>query len=89
MKAAIFGAGFAGQVHVDALRACGVEPALVITRHEESARAFAKQWGIARWGVDKTLALADDIDAVHICTPPATHGELTRFFFTVREKYSV
>jgi len=80
MKAAIFGAGFAGEVHVNALRSCGVEPAVIITRHEESARAFAEKWGIAKWGTDRELALADDIDAVHICTPPATHGELSKYF---------
>lgn len=76
MKAAIIGAGFSGQVHAAALKACGVEIAAVITAHEESARAFALQWNIPRWGTDPALAYEKEIDAVHICTPPTTHGEL-------------
>lgn len=76
MRAAILGAGFSGQAHADALKACGVETAAVITTREETAAAFAKQWGIPRWGTDVELAFAEEIDAVHICTPPATHGEL-------------
>lgn len=76
MRAAIIGAGFSGQVHAAALKACGVEPAVVVTTKEETARAFAQQWNIPRWGTDLSLAYAEDIDAVHICTPPTTHGEM-------------
>lgn len=76
MRAAIIGAGFAGQVHAAALKACGIELAVIITAHEESARAFAAQWNIPQWGTDLSLAFSEDIDAVHICTPPATHGSL-------------
>lgn len=78
MRAAIIGAGFAGQVHAAALAACKVEPALIITTREETARSFARQWDIPRWGTDISLAMAEDIDAVHICTPPASHGRLVK-----------
>lgn len=78
MKAAIIGAGFAGNVHAEAIRACGEEIAVVVCLAEQEAAAFAKKWGIPVWGEDVALALRDEIDSVHICTPPATHGELLR-----------
>lgn len=78
MKAAIIGAGFAGDVHAEAIRACGVEIAVVVCLAEAEAAAFAEKWGIPKWGEDVALALGDDIDSVHICTPPTTHGELIR-----------
>ncbi len=80
MRTAIIGAGFAGATHVEALRACGVEPALIITKHEDTARAFAVEHGILQWGTDLSLACAEEIDAVHICTPPTSHGKLTEYF---------
>lgn len=78
MKAAIIGAGFAGDVHAEAIRACGVEIAAVVCLAEPEAAAFAGKWGIPEWGEDLSLALRDGIDSVHICTPPTTHGELVR-----------
>lgn len=80
MKAAIIGAGFSGRVHAAALAAAGVQPAVVVTAHEDSARRFAAQWGIPVWGTDLALACTEDIDAVHICTPPSTHGRMVRYF---------
>lgn len=78
MKAAIIGAGFAGNVHAEALRACGVEIAAAVCLAEDEAAAFAKKWGIPKWGKDVALALEEGIDSVHICTPAATHGQLIR-----------
>lgn len=78
MRAAIIGAGFAGEAHAAALKACGVQAAAVVTTHEKTARAFAQRWQIPAFGTDLALACAPQIDAVHICTPPATHGALVR-----------
>ena len=78
MKAALFGAGFAGEVHAAALQACGVSLEAVVTRSEASAAAFAKKWNIPRYGTDASSAFAEDIDVVHICTPPTTHGTIAR-----------
>ena len=78
MKAVLVGAGFAGRAHAAALRACGVEIAAVVTAREESARAFAKEWNIPAWGTDTSVALAPEIDAVHVCTPPTAHGAFIR-----------
>lgn len=78
MKAALFGAGFAGEVHAAALKSCGIELAAVVTRSPASAAAFAEKWSIPRFGTDAALAFAEDIDVVHICTPPTTHGTIVR-----------
>ena len=74
MKAAIIGGGFAGNIHADALRSCGIELSAVVSSHEESARAFAEKWKIPKWGTNPDLIFDSDIDAVHICTPPVFHG---------------
>lgn len=76
MQAAIIGAGFAGEVHAAALKACGVTPAVIVTTREETAHTFAQKWNIPTWGTDLSLCFAPEIDAVHICTPPTTHGEM-------------
>lgn len=78
MKAAIIGGGFAGNMHAAAIRSCGIELAAVVTTREESARRFAEEWNIPRWGTAAELALDDDIDAVHICTPPSTHAKYAK-----------
>ena len=79
MKAALIGGGFAGNIHASALRSCGIELKAVVTAREETAGAFAAKWGCPSWGTDLKLALQEDIDAVHICTPPSSH------LFFVRE----
>ena len=82
MKAAIIGCGFSGQVHAAALRGCGVEIAAVVALDESAVQHFAKQWNIPVFGTSQELACADDIDVIHICTPPNTHGQLVRYFLS-------
>lgn len=82
MKAAIIGCGFSGQVHAAALRGCGVEIAAAVALDESAVQHFAKQWNIPVFGTSQELACADDIDVIHICTPPNTHGQLVRYFLS-------
>lgn len=74
-KAAIIGGGNAAELQASALKACGVDLAAVVTTRDESAEDFAEKWNIPKWGTDPELALEDDIDSVHITTPPPLHGE--------------
>ena len=82
MKAAVIGGGFAGRTHVLALRAIGVEPYLVITTKEETAKRFAEEMGIPHYsGADQDgyeAAFGPEIDAVHICTPPTSHAKIVK-----------
>lgn len=74
MKAAIIGCGFSADLHAAALKACGAELSAVVSLREDSARAFAEKWNAGCWSTDPAAALSDEIDAVHICTPPGSHA---------------
>src|ERR1700729_4051405 len=75
LKAAIFGIGFMGRVHTEALRRLGnVEVTGVAGRTAEAARKFADTMRIERATGNYQDLLADpDLDAVHICTPNELH----------------
>ncbi|MBE5996045.1 MAG: Gfo/Idh/MocA family oxidoreductase [Lachnospiraceae bacterium] len=82
MKAAVIGGGFAGRTHVQALRAIGVEPYLVITTRTETAKRFAEEMGIPHYsGADQDgyeAAFRPEIEAVHVCTPPTSHARIVK-----------
>jgi predicted dehydrogenase len=75
IKVAIFGIGFMGRVHTEALRRLGnIEVIGVAGRTREAARAFADNLGIERATGNYEDLLADaDVSAVHICAPNALH----------------
>ncbi len=77
-KVAIFGIGFMGRVHTEALRRLGnIEVVGVAGRTAEAARSFADTLGITRATGDYHDLLADeDVNAVHICAPNALHAEM-------------
>jgi predicted dehydrogenase len=78
IKVAIFGIGFMGRVHTEALRRLGnIEVVGVAGRTAEAARKFADTLGIERATGNYEDLLADaDIDAVHICAPNALHAPM-------------
>ncbi|MBX2876437.1 MAG: Gfo/Idh/MocA family oxidoreductase [Saprospiraceae bacterium] len=78
MKVAIIGTGLIGNTHVQTLQALGHEVAVAVNRSQERGEAFAKQWNIPRFSITFTDALSDDIEAVHICTPPALHYDMIK-----------
>jgi predicted dehydrogenase len=79
IKVAIFGTGFMGRVHTEALRRLGnVEVTGIAGSSMERARKFADEVSIERAAGDYRELLTDpNIDAVHICTPNALHFEQT------------
>lgn len=82
MRAAIIGGGFAGKLHIQALRKCGVEPYLLIAGSKESAQKTALELEIPCWfqaSEEGYAALSDpSIDTVHVCTPPSSHAKAIR-----------
>lgn len=76
MKAAIWGAGNIAHTHAEALQAVGVELAAVVDVTTEKARDFAQRWNVPVYGDDPTVLLTEDIDVVHVCTPPNLHFEM-------------
>ena len=80
MNAAIVGTGLIAGYHAKALKEQGnpVAVKVVVGSGMQKAQQFAERWGIPRAGADFSMALADDIDVVHICTPPALHHQMVR-----------
>ncbi len=74
----IVGAGMIGKIHAYAVRASGGHLAMVADTFGDNAQAAAAQLGADR-SSREPLELINDpgIDVVHICTPNATHAELT------------
>ncbi len=77
-NAAIWGSGFIAGTHVEALRSAGINILAVVSRSLEGSRAFAEQWGIPRYGTEPDILLSEDIDCVHVCTPPNLHYEMVK-----------
>lgn len=73
----VAGTGFGCYTHVRALRAAGFDVLAVVGRDLEKTRTRARAFGVPRalTAFDEALAL-DDVAAVTIATPPATHAAL-------------
>src|SRR5437868_13343042 len=80
IKTAIFGTGFMGRVHLEAVRRVeSVEAAAIVGRNAEAARRLGAGFSIAKITGDYREILRDpSIDAVHICTPNAQHFPMAK-----------
>lgn len=79
LRAAIFGTGFMGRVHTEAVRRLGhVEVTAIAASNQAAAERFAAANSIPRASADWRSILASDVDAVHICTPNALHFEMAK-----------
>jgi len=80
IKTAIFGTGFIGRVHLDALRRLeSVEVTAIADPNLEPARHLAEGFDIPTVTADYRQVLADSsIEVVHICTPNAQHYAMAR-----------
>lgn len=74
----VVGTGAISAKHVDGCRAAGVEVVGAVDIDGARAEAFAREHGIDRYETDFERAMAElEPDAVHLCTPPAYHAELS------------
>lgn len=78
MKAAILGSGNIANAHAEALRSSGVELAAVVSNRLESAESFSKKWNVPVFDNDLAILLKNDIQSVHICTPPNHHYTIAK-----------
>jgi predicted dehydrogenase len=92
IRAGIVGSGFSASFHFEALQrvyGTNVEVVGVYSIDRDGAVAYAVKRGIRSFdGLD---ALLDEVDAIHVCTPPVTHepislAGLRRDKFVVCEK---
>lgn len=76
-RVAVVGTGFGCRVHVPALRAAGFDVVALVGQDPERTTRRAQRLDIptACQGLEQALAL--DLDAVTIATPPDTHSSLT------------
>src|SRR6202041_2798550 len=80
IRTAIFGTGFMGRVHLEAVRRVEfVEAAAIAGRNAEAARRLGAGFSIPTVAADYHDVLRDPaIRAVHICTPNAQHFPMAK-----------
>jgi predicted dehydrogenase len=80
LKAAILGAGFIGQAHIEAVRRLGfVEVVAIAQSSQEKADASAKSLNIPKaYGNYMDLLQDQEIDVIHNCTPNYLHYEINK-----------
>jgi predicted dehydrogenase len=80
IRTAIFGTGFMGRVHLEAVRRSeSVEAVAIVGRTAESARRLGAGFSIPTVATDYREILRDPaVDAVHICTPNAQHFSMAK-----------
>jgi predicted dehydrogenase len=80
LKTALFGTGFVGRVHLEAIRRLGYVELYAIGEPQiEKARELAAEFGAERTEPDYRRILEDPaVDAVHICTPNAFHFPIAK-----------
>ena len=74
LRAGIIGSGFAARFHYEALQrvfTANVEVAGVYSRSVDNMQAFTN--GTTLKVYESLGALIEDVDVVHVCTPPVTH----------------
>jgi len=80
IRTAIFGTGFMGRVHLEAVRRLeSVEAVAIAGRNADAARRLGAGFSIPTITTDYREVLRDPaIDAVHICTPNAQHFPMVK-----------
>ncbi|MCW5951155.1 MAG: Gfo/Idh/MocA family oxidoreductase [Propionibacteriaceae bacterium] len=78
MRVAVIGGGTIGSVHADSYRVAGAQVVAVVEPNRQTADAFARTHGATVYAdLASLLASADRPEAISVCTPPATHRELS------------
>lgn len=78
MNIAILGCGNIANTHAPEVAKLGHKIVAAIDTNPATAKAFGERWGAGYIGSDFERALADDIDSVHVCTPPTLHYEMVK-----------
>lgn len=78
MNVSIVGNGLIAIEHVKAIRELGHTVVMVVGHREKSVKQFAQAWNIPKYSINPIDALGDEIQCVHICTPPAYHFSMAK-----------
>ena len=80
MRVGIIGTGFIADVHAAALRAAGQDIVAICGNEEAALASFSGKWSITNSYMDYRDIPLENLDAVHICTPPNTHYAIAKYF---------
>ncbi len=83
---AIWGAGFIAETHATALNTIGANIVAVVDINAEVAKNFAEKFNIPKFGTDAEILLGDDVETVHVCTPPNLHYEMVKLLLNHGKK---
>jgi predicted dehydrogenase len=79
IKTAIFGTGFMGRVHLEAVRRVeSVQAAAIAGRNEAAARKLGEAFSVPAMTDYREVLRDPAIEAVHICTPNAQHFSMAK-----------
>jgi predicted dehydrogenase len=80
LRTAVFGTGFVGRVHLEAIRRLGFVQVYAIGEPQiEKANQLAAEFGVEKTEADYRRILDDPaVDAVHVCTPNALHFPIAK-----------
>jgi predicted dehydrogenase len=79
IKTAIFGTGFMGRVHLEAVRRVeSVQAAAIAGRNEAAARKLGEAFSVPTMTDYREVLRDPAIEAVHICTPNAQHFSMAK-----------
>jgi predicted dehydrogenase len=79
IRTAIFGTGFMGRVHLEAVRRVEfVQPVAIAGRNQEAAKRLGEAFSIPTKTDYRDILRDSTIDAVHICTPNAQHFSMAK-----------
>jgi predicted dehydrogenase len=79
IKTAIFGTGFMGRVHLEAVRRVeSVQAAAIAGRNEAAARKLGEAFSVPAVTDYREVLRDPTIEAVHICTPNAQHFSMAK-----------
>jgi UDP-N-acetylglucosamine 3-dehydrogenase len=76
LRIGIVGCGGIGQTHLRAYRALGVTPAALAEPNPAARAAAHAAYGGQPFATAQEMLAATELDAISICTPPATHAEI-------------
>jgi len=78
LKAAVFGTGFVGRVHLEGIRRLGfVQVYAIGESQKEKARRLGEEFHVEKTASDYHQILDDpEVDVVHVCTPNGLHFQM-------------
>jgi predicted dehydrogenase len=80
----VVGCGSIGRTHLAAYRANGVVAAAVADADPKAVRRAVEEFGGKEFGSAEELIASGLVDAISVCTPPATHREIVEMALMAR-----